>query len=63
MKVAVAAESIVTEETHGFYIWLICSMVEIERHFLLSNIKIIFADQKITPTVLHDLGIEHSCTL
>ena len=63
MKVAVAAESIVTEETHEFYIWIIRLMVEIEPRFLLSNIKIIFANQKITPTVLQDLGIQDFCTL
>ena len=30
MKVALAAESIVIEENHGFYIWIIKSMAEIE---------------------------------
>ena len=63
MKVAVAAESIVTEETHGFYIWILQSMAAIEPRFQLSKIRIIFADQKITPTVLQDLGIEDSCIL
>ncbi len=38
-------------------------MVWIEPRFQLSNVKIIFADQKITPTILQDLGIEGSCTL
>jgi hypothetical protein len=64
MKVDVAAESIVMEETlHEFYLWILWSMVAIEPHFKLSNIQIIFADQKITPTILQDLGIEGSCTL
>jgi hypothetical protein len=63
MKVAVAAESIVTEETHEFYIWILQSMTSIEPRFQLSNIRLVFADQKITPTVLHDLGIEDTCTL
>ncbi len=63
MKVAVAAESIVMEETHKFYIWIIQSMVDSKPCVLLSNIKIIFADQQITPTVLWDLGIEATCTL
>ena len=63
MKVAVAAESIVTEETHEFYIWIIQSMASIEPHFLLSNIRIMFADQKLTTTILHELGIESSCIL
>jgi hypothetical protein len=63
MKVALAAESIVTEETHEFCLWILRSMVEIEPRFELSNIQIIFADQKITPTMLQDRGIEGSCTL
>ena len=63
MKVAVAAESIVTEENHEYYVWILQCMVDIEPRFQLSNIRIIFADQKITPTVLQDLGIESTCTL
>jgi hypothetical protein len=63
MKVAVAAESIVTEETHGFYIWILQSMTFIEPRFLLSDIRLIFADQKITGTVLLDLGIQDTCML
>jgi hypothetical protein len=38
MKVAVAAESIVTEETHEFYIWILQSMADIEPRFELANI-------------------------
>ena len=63
MKVAVAAESIVTEETHEYYVWILQCMVEIEPRFQLCNVRIIFADQKITPTVLQELGIESTCTL
>ncbi len=64
MKVAVAADSIVTKETHGFYIWILKSMAFIEICFKLSDICIIFADQnKITPTVLQDLGIQDTCIL
>jgi hypothetical protein len=63
MKVAVAAEFIVTEETHEFYIWILQSMTSIERHSKLLDVCLIFADQKITPTVLLDLGIEETCTL
>ena len=63
MKVAVAAESIVTEETHWFYIWIIKSMAKIEPWFILSDIDIIFADQKITSTVLQELRIAETCTL
>ena len=63
MKVAVAAESIVTEETHEYYIWILQCMVQIEPRFQLCDVRIIFADQKITPTVLNKLGIESTCTL
>jgi hypothetical protein len=58
MKVALAAESIVTEVTHGFYIWILQSMAAIELRFKLSNIRIVFADQKITPTVLEFYEVE-----
>ena len=37
MKVAVAAESIVTEETHVFYIWILQSMAE--RSWKLTRCK------------------------
>jgi hypothetical protein len=63
IKAAVPAESIVTKETHEFYIWILQSMTSIEPCLKLSDISLIFADQKITPTVLHDLVIEESCTL
>jgi hypothetical protein len=52
MKVAVAAESIVTEENHEYYVWILRCMVEIEPQFQLCNVRIIFANQKITPTGL-----------
>jgi hypothetical protein len=63
MKVAVASESIVTEKTHEYYVGTLQCMSEIEPHFQFSNVHIIFADQKITPNVLHDLEIEGTCTL
>jgi hypothetical protein len=63
MKGSVAAESIVKEENHKYYVWILRCMVEIEPWFQLCNVGIIFADQKITPTVLQDLGIESTCTL
>jgi hypothetical protein len=63
MKVAVAAESIVTEETHEFYVWILHSMTSIQPRFKLLDVHLIFANQEITPTVLQDLGIEDICTL
>jgi hypothetical protein len=63
MKVALAAESIVTEETHEFYIWILKSMVEIEPRFELANVRLVFADQKLTDTILQELGITSTCTL
>jgi hypothetical protein len=41
MKVAVTAESIVTEENHEYYVWIIRCMVEIEPWFQLCNVHII----------------------
>jgi hypothetical protein len=63
MKVAVAAESIVTEETHEFYVWILKSMAEIEPRFQLANTRIVFADQKLTDAILQELGITTTCTL
>ena len=63
MKVAVAAKSIVTKETHEFYIWILQLMAEIEPRFELTNIRIVFADQKLTDTILQELGIASTCTL
>jgi hypothetical protein len=65
MKVVVAAEFIMTEETHEeyFLVWILQCMVKINPRFQLSNICIIFADQNITPTVHKVLGIESACTL
>jgi hypothetical protein len=63
MKLVVAVESIVTEETHEFYIWILQAMAEIVPRFQLSNILIIFADQMLTDTVLEELRITSTCTL
>jgi hypothetical protein len=52
-----------TEETHEFYIWILKSMAEIEPRFELANIRIVFADQKLTDTILQELGITSTCTL
>jgi hypothetical protein len=63
MKVAVAAKSIVNEETNEFYIWILKSMAEIEPRFQLANTRIVFADQKLTDTILQELGITTTCAL
>jgi hypothetical protein len=55
MKVAVAAESIVTKETHEFCVWILKSMAEIEPRFQLANMRVVFADQKLTDTILQDV--------
>ena len=39
MKVAVAAESIVTEENHEYYVWILMCMANIEPRFELSNVQ------------------------
>jgi hypothetical protein len=48
MKVAVVAKFIVTQETYKVYIWIFQ---------YIANIWIIFANQKLTPTILEELGI------
>jgi hypothetical protein len=48
---------------HEFYIWILQPMTSIEPCFKLLDICLIFADQKITPSVLLDLGIEETFTV
>jgi hypothetical protein len=47
MKVAVAAESIVIEENHEYYVWILHCMVEIEPGFQLCNVHIIFLIRRL----------------
>ena len=63
MKVRVGAESLLVEESNEMYVWVLQAMAEMETSFRLSNIKIVFGDQKISTTILSDLGIYTTCVL
>ena len=62
-KLCLPTECINIEETNENYAWVFMMMKEIEPRFMLENIKIIFADQKVTTTLLKLLKIKESCIL
>jgi hypothetical protein len=62
-KVQTCAESICIEESNNVYTWIMKSMFEIESRFKISDIRLIYANQLISNTVLVDLGIQEMCTL
>ena len=62
-KIATTCEAIVTGETISYYAWVIEMMVEMEPRWLLSSLKLIFADNFITDQLLSLLGINETCTL
>ena len=43
--------------------WIICILAIMEPIWLVSNLKIIFADQLITDGLLNRLDIKHTCLL
>ena len=59
----VGPESVIIEESNEGYEWILKAMADIERNFIISNIRLMFADKKITPMLLQNLGISSSCTL
>lgn len=63
MKVRVACESICCEESHKLYAWVLEEMTKMEPRFQLPNLRLIFADQLITISLLEDLDITDSCVL
>ena len=63
MKVRVVCESIVVEESHETYAWILNSMMKMEPKFSLNSVRLIFADQKITQSFICQMGIEDTCTL
>jgi hypothetical protein len=63
MKVCLGAESLVVEESLITYKWVLESMCEMEPSFHLTEIRIIFGDQLITPGLLVSLGIQDTCIL
>ena len=62
-KIAQGAESIVIEESHEVYAWVLTEMARLEPRFRLDKIRIIFADMGITNTLLHKLSIHDTCLL
>ena len=62
-KVRVIAECLCISESIENYVWVLKSIVDMEKRFRLSNVDIIFADQFITETLLVELGIKNTCTL
>ena len=63
MEVAVVTECIIISESIDNYAWLLFAMVDMEPRFSLSQIKLIFADQLVTHTILDKLQIWESCVL
>ena len=63
MKIGVLCEAMVISEDVDAYAWVFKKMVEMEPRFDLKKIKYIFADQRITNVLLHDLGISETCLL
>jgi hypothetical protein len=63
MKIRQVAECIAIEEKLEIYHFVVQSMADIEHRWSLSDLRIIFADQFITKTLLDNLGISLTCTL
>jgi hypothetical protein len=51
-KIAQGAKSIVVEELHEIYAWVLTKMARLESRFWLDEIRIIFADMGITNSFL-----------
>ena len=62
-KVSQGCEAIVIEESIEMYAWILKEMNRLEPRFHLNKIRYIFSDQKVTNSLLIQLGIEKSCTL
>ena len=62
-KVSQAAECLCTEEGLENYAWILSTMSQLEPSISLNSVKFIFADQKITPCLLHMLSIKETCIL
>jgi hypothetical protein len=62
-KVGVIAECLCIEESLASYAFVMKATDEMEQGFDLSKIKIIFADQFITETLLDELGIADTCII
>ena len=62
-RLRLGVEFILIEECIEYYVWVIIQISKMEPRFNINNIKIIFADQKITIRLLVMLGIEETCVL
>lgn len=62
-KVQVTAECLCITESLDMYKWILLSMSKMLPEFLLKNIRIIFADQFITTSLLSQLQISNTCLL
>jgi hypothetical protein len=62
-KIAQGAKSIVIEESHEIYAWVLTKMARLKPRFCLDQIWIIFADMGITSSFLHKLSIHDTCLL
>ncbi len=61
--VRVTAECICIAESHAMYQWILEAMEDMEPRFLLSNVRLVFADQLVTDDLLVQLGIKETCLL
>ena len=62
-RVAQGCEFIVIKESINMYAWILKEMNRLEPCFKLKTIRYIFLDQKVTNTLLQQLGIIDTCTL
>jgi hypothetical protein len=60
--VRVTAECICIAESHAMHQWILEAMEDMEPLFLLSNVRLVFADQLITDGLLVQLGIKETPT-
>lgn len=63
MNIGVICEALVLSEDLEAYAWVFKKMVEMEPRFDLKKIRIIFADQGVTTSLLECLGIADTCVL
>jgi hypothetical protein len=61
--IRVTAECICIVESCAMCQWILEAMEDMEPQFLLSNVRLVFADQLITDNLLVQLGINETCLL
>ena len=62
-KLRLGAQCIIIGEEDEAYAFMVLAIKDMENRFDLTNIKIIFADQKISENLLVRLGIDSTCVL